>query len=157
MAVTNSETMTVSERELVITRVFDAPRDLVWKAWTENERMKQWSAPKGFTIPVSEGNLRPGGAWKACMRKPDGTELWLGGVYRDIDAPKRLVFTHAWLDENGNPGPETLVTVTLTERGDKTEMNFRQSGFDSVESREGHSEGWNECFDKLEEFLAKSK
>lgn len=157
MAATDSDTMTASERELVITRVLDAPRDLVWKAWTENERMKQWSAPKGFTIPVSEGDLRPGGAWKACMRKPDGTELWLGGVYREIDEPKRLVFTHAWLDENGNPGPETLVTVTLTERGRKTEMNFRQSGFDSVESREGHAGGWNECFDKLEELLAKSK
>ena len=89
------------------------------------------------------------------MRKPDGTDLWLGGVYQEIDAPKRLVFTHAWLDENGNPGPETLVTVTLTERAGKTEMSFRQSGFDSLESRDGHAGGWNECFDRLEEFLAK--
>jgi uncharacterized protein YndB with AHSA1/START domain len=150
----NSDTLTMKERELVITRVFDAPRDLVWKAWTEDERMKQWSAPKGFTIPVSEGDLRPGGAWKACMRKPDGTELWLGGVYREIIEPDKLVFTHAWLDEHGKPGPETLVTVTLTERGGKTEMNFRQSGFESVDSRNGHAEGWNECFDKLEGLLA---
>jgi uncharacterized protein YndB with AHSA1/START domain len=150
----NSDTLTAKGRELVITRVFDAPRDLVWKAWTEPDRIKQWSAPKGFTIPVAEGELRPGGAWKSCMRKPDGTDLWLGGVYREIDEPKRLVFTHAWLDEHGNPGPETVVTVTLTERGGKTEMNFRQSGFDSIESRDGHAGGWNECFDKLEEHLA---
>lgn len=152
----NSDTLTAKGRELVITRVFDAPRDLVWKAWTEPERIKQWSAPRGFTIPVAEGELRPGGAWKSCMRKPDGTDLWLGGVYHEIDEPKRLVFTHAWLDEHGNPGPETVVTVTLTERGGKTEMNFRQSGFDSIESRDGHAGGWNECFDKLEELLAKA-
>ncbi len=148
--------MTATQSELVITRVFDAPRDLVWKAWTEPERIKQWSAPKGFTIPVAEGELRPGGAWKSCMRKPDGTDLWLAGVYREIDEPKRLVFTHAWLDENGKPGPETLVTVTLVERAGKTEMEFRQSGFDSIESRDGHAGGWNECFDRLEEFLSKA-
>jgi uncharacterized protein YndB with AHSA1/START domain len=90
------------------------------------------------------------------MRKPDGTDLWLGGVYREIVEPERLVFTHAWLDANGKPGPETLVTVTLTERGGKTEMKFRQTGFDSTESREGHAGGWGECFDKLEELLATS-
>jgi len=152
----NSDTLTANDRELVITRVLAAPRDLVWKAWTEPERMKQWSAPKGFTIPVSEGELRPGGAWRACMRKPDGTDLWLGGVYREIVEPERLVFTHAWMDEQGKPGPETVVTVTLTERGGKTEMTFRQTGFDSVESRDGHAGGWDECFDKLEEHLAHS-
>ncbi len=152
----NSDTVRAEARELVITRVFDAPRDLVWKAWTEPERMKEWSAPKGFTIPVNEGELRPGGAWRACMRKPDGTDLWLGGVYREIVEPERLVFTHAWLDEQGSPGPETVVTVTLTERGGKTEMSFHQSGFDSVESRDGHAGGWTECFDKLDEHLAKA-
>ena len=156
MAERNSDTMTATERELVITRVFDAPRDLVWRAWTEPERIKQWSAPKGFTIPVAEGELRPGGAWKSCMRKPDGTDLWLAGVYREIDEPKRLVFTHAWLDEHGDPGPETLVTVSLVERGGKTEMTFRQSGFDSADSRDGHAGGWNECFDRLDDLLARS-
>ncbi len=138
--------------ELVITRTFDAPRELVWKAWTED--MDQWSAPRGFTIPVSEGDLRPGGKWHAVMVSPEGRELPLRGVYREIVPPERLVFTHAWDDETGKPGPETMVTVVLTERGGKTEMNFRQTGFDSVESRNGHVEGWNECFVKLEELLA---
>jgi uncharacterized protein YndB with AHSA1/START domain len=142
--------------DLVITRVFDAPRELVWKAWTEPERIKQWSAPKDFTMPVAEGDLRPGGAWRSSMRQPDGTELWLGGVYREIVEPERLVFTHAWLDDKGKPGPETLVTVTLTEREGKTEMSFRQTGFDSVESRDGHAGGWNECFDKLDDLLSES-
>jgi uncharacterized protein YndB with AHSA1/START domain len=144
-----------NDNELVINRVFNAPRDIVWKAWTDPEQLKEWSAPNGFTLPISEGDLRPGGAWRAQMRKDDGTELDLGGVYREIAAPERLVFTHVWMDENGKPGPETLVTVTFTDRGGKTEMNFRQSGFDSVESRDGHSEGWTECFDKLAELLKK--
>jgi uncharacterized protein YndB with AHSA1/START domain len=152
----NSDTQTASERELSITRVFDASRDRVWKAWTDPEEVKEWSAPQGFTMPVSEGDLRPGGAWRACMQKPDGTKLWLGGVYREIAPPERLVFTHAWDDENGKPGPETIVTVTLTERGGKPEMKFVQTGFESVDSRDGHAEGWNECFDKLEDLLRKA-
>jgi uncharacterized protein YndB with AHSA1/START domain len=147
-----SESKTARDNELVINRTFDAPRDLVWKAWTE--RMDQWSAPRGFTIPVSEGDLRPGGAWRACMRTPDGKDLWLGGVYQEIVEPERLVFTHAWNDESGQPGPETLVTVTFVERNGKTEMHFTQTGFTSDESREGHNGGWNESFDKLEEMLA---
>jgi uncharacterized protein YndB with AHSA1/START domain len=100
---------------LVITRSFDAPRSLVFKAWTEREHLVHWSAPKGFTITHSEGDLRPGGAWRACMRSPDGVDLWLGGVYREIVEPERLVFTHAWEDADGKRGHETLVTVTLTE------------------------------------------
>ena len=147
-----SESETARDNELVIRRTFDAPRDLVWKAWTE--RMDQWSAPRGFTIPVSEGDVRPGGAWRACMRTPDGKDLWLGGVYREIVEPERLVFTHAWNNESGQPGPETLVTVTFTERNGKTDMHFKQTGFTSAESREGHNGGWTESFDKLEEMLA---
>lgn len=151
----NSATLTASEQELVIDRTFEAPRDLVWKAWTDAEQMKHWSAPKGFTMPVNEGELRVGGKWRSCMVTPEGKELWLGGEYREIVAPERLVFTHAWDGPDGKPGPETLVTVTLTEQGGKTKMNFRQTGFDSVESRNGHNDGWSQCFDLLAELLAK--
>ena len=84
------------DRELVITRVFDAPRALVFAAWTEPDRIVEWSAPHGFTIPHCEGELRVGGAWRCCMRSPEGADLWLGGVYREIVVPERLVFTHAW-------------------------------------------------------------
>lgn len=148
----NSGTARASAPELVITRTFDAPRHLVWKAWTED--MDKWSAPPQFTMPVSEGDVRPGGKWRACMKnKHDGSELWLGGVYKEVVKPEKLVFTHAWDGPDGKPGPDTLVTVTFAEKGGKTEMSFRQTGFDSVESRNGHSEGWNECFDLLDEFL----
>jgi uncharacterized protein YndB with AHSA1/START domain len=148
----SSGTQTATDNDLVINRTFDAPRELVWKAWTED--MDKWSAPRGFTIPFGESDLRPGGKWRATMVSPEGKELALGGVYREIVAPERLVFTHAWDDDNGKPGPETVVSVTLIARGQKTEMNFRQTGFDSVESRNGHAEGWGECFDILEELLA---
>jgi uncharacterized protein YndB with AHSA1/START domain len=83
----------------------------------------------------------------------DGTELWLGGVYKEVVRPEKLVFTHAWDGPNGKPGPETLVTVTFVEKGSDTEMHFHQTGFDSVESRNGHGEGWNECFGLLDTFL----
>ena len=148
----NSGTATASETELVITRTFDAPRELVWKAWTED--MDKWSAPPQFTMPVSEGDVRPGGKWRACMKnKHDGSELWLGGVYKEVVKPEKLVFTHAWDGPDGKPGPDTLVTVTFAEKGGKTEMNFRQTGFDSVESRNGHIEDCTECFDLLDSWL----
>jgi len=144
-----------AERVLVLHRVFDAPRELVFKAWTEPQHLTRWSCPNGFTLTQCEGELRPGGAWRSCMRSPDGKELWLGGVYREIQAPDRLVFTHAWQDDNGNPGHETVVTVTFAERDGKTEMTFRQALFESVASRDGHRGGWTECFDKLADYVAK--
>lgn len=160
MAATTSstaESAKAQDLELVIKRVFDAPRELVFKAWTDPEMLKQWSAPQGFTIPVAEGELKPGGKWRSMMRKPDGTELWLGGVYREIVPPERLVFTHAWDDKNGNPGHETVVTVTLLERNGKTEMTFKQGAFTSVEERDGHKGGWTECFARLEELISSER
>src|SRR5450756_128726 len=94
--------------KIVITRVFDALRELVWQAWTKPEHIKEWSAPRGFAIPVSEGDLRPGGAWRACMLAPDGARLLLGGIYREIIEHELLVFSHAWMDDDGKPGHETL-------------------------------------------------
>jgi len=142
------------KNELVITRTFDAPRELVFKAWTEPERIKQWLAPRGFKIPVAEGELRPGGKWRQSMVAPDGMQLWLGGVYKEINPPERLVFTHAWDDPTGKPGPETTCTVVFTERNGKTEMNFRQGPFPAADSKSQHNDGWSQCFDRLSELLA---
>lgn len=153
MAARTSMDARSTKPELVITRSFDAPRSLVFKAWTEAEHLVLWSAPRGFTITHSEGDLRPGGTWRACMRSPDGKDLWLGGVYREIVAPERLVFTHAWDGPDGKRGHETLVTVTLADRAGKTELTFRQAFFESVEARDGHGEGWAECFDLLSDYL----
>jgi uncharacterized protein YndB with AHSA1/START domain len=136
--------------ELVITRTFDAPRDLVWKAWTDPEHAKRWG-PKGFTTPEREMEFRPGGAWHAVMVSPDGKVYRQRGTVREVVPPERLAFTFIW-DES--PDEEMLVTVTFTERGRKTEMLFRQTGLPSVESRDGHEGGWNEAFDELEALLA---
>jgi uncharacterized protein YndB with AHSA1/START domain len=141
------------DRELVITRIFDAPRKLVFAAWTKKEHLTRWSAPKGFTIPFSEGDARPGGAWKACMRTPEGEDLWLSGIYREVVEDEWLVFTHAW-EEKGQRGHETIVTVRFTDHGKKTKMVFHQGPFESVGERDGHTGGWNQCFDRLAGLLA---
>jgi uncharacterized protein YndB with AHSA1/START domain len=140
--------------ELVMTRTFDAPRALVFEVFTKNEHLERWQrAPKGMETTVVESDIRPGGRYKVCMRAPDGAEHWLQGVYREIVPPERVVFTHAWLDENKRPGRETLVTVTFAERGGKTEITLRQSGLPSVASRDGHLEGWASTFDRMRDYL----
>jgi uncharacterized protein YndB with AHSA1/START domain len=144
-----------AERELVIRRTFDAPRTLVFAAWTEPKHLAQWSCPRGFTFRENAGDLRIGGAFSAQLRSPQGTDHRLRGVYREIVPPERLVFTHCWVDESGKQGPETLVTVTLTERNGRTEMTFHQGIFESVSARDGHEQGWTSCFERLAELLAR--
>jgi uncharacterized protein YndB with AHSA1/START domain len=149
----NSAAAPAAERELTIRRTFDAPRALVFRVWTEPQHLAQWSCPQGFTMTENRGDLRVGGAFSACMRSPEGSDHRLRGVYREIVAPERLVFTHAWVDASGTPGPETVVTVTLAERNGRTEMTFRQGIFDSVAARDGHQQGWTSCFERLAELL----
>ena len=151
--VTTSAATRSAERDLIITRVFDAPRGRVFAAWTERDHLVRWSAPHGFTITHCEGDLRPSGAWRCCMRAPDGIEHWLGGVYREIIAPERLVFTHAWDDEQARNGHETLVTVTFADQVAGTRLTLHQAGFESAAARDSHQEGWTECLDRLAEHL----
>ena len=140
--------------ELVITRLFDAPRELVFECWTEPQHLQHWQgAPRGFTVTSYESDIRPGGFFRICMRSPEGVDRWLEGGYREIEKPERLVFTHAWLDANRKPGKETLVTITLAERDGKTELTLRQTGFPSVESRDGHKYGWSSALDVLVDYL----
>ena len=138
----NKTPYTADAIDLVIEWVFDAPRRARVESMDRSRADETVvGSPQGFTVPVSDGELRPGGSWRAVMVKPDGTELKLGGEYREIVEPERLVFTHAWYDEEGVPGPETLVTVLLEERGDKTAMTFRQTGFASAGSPETGTKG----------------
>lgn len=147
---TPSTSATDATYELVIKRTFDAPRELVWRAWNDPEHAKQWG-PKGFTTPERAMDLRPGGAWHALMISPDGTHYRQHGVVQEIVPPERLSFTFIWDDD---PELEMLVTVTFEERAGKTEMTFWQTGLPSAGSRDGHREGWNEAFDRLAEVLA---
>jgi uncharacterized protein YndB with AHSA1/START domain len=145
--------ITTTARELSITRVFDAPRRLVFKAWTEPDRAAQWWGPRGFTTISCEMEVRPGGAYRRCMRSPEGTVHCTRGVYREVVVPERLVFTSAWEDGDGAPGHETLVTVTFAEHDGKTRLTLHQGLFDSVESRNGHQVGWASCLERFADYL----
>ena len=136
--------------KLVINRTYNAPLDLVWKAWAEPELARKWWGPRGFTAPVVELDERPGGKWRALMIGPDGTEYWQHGVYREIVPKKRIVYTFIWDRE---PDHEMLITVDFSGEGDKSEVNFQQTGFRSGAERDGHKGGWTESFDRLGEYL----
>jgi uncharacterized protein YndB with AHSA1/START domain len=144
-----------AQRELVITRVFDAPRELVFKAWTDAERMKRWWGPKGFTNPVCELDVRPRGAIRIHMRAPDGTVYPMGGVYQEIVPPERLVFTSAALDDKGNQLFENLNTITFVEHAGKTKLTLRTRVLKTTPAAAqylaGMEQGWNLSLDRLAE------
>jgi uncharacterized protein YndB with AHSA1/START domain len=142
-----------AERVLVIERIFDAPRSLVFKAWTEPERLMRWWGPNGVTTVSCKMDLRAGGAWRISMRCR-GNEERQQGVFREIVEPERLVFTYAFEDPTGNPGHETLVTVTFAEHGGKTKLTLKQAVFDTVATRDDHVRGWSEALGHLTEYLA---
>ena len=112
----------VAKREVVITRIFDAPREFVFKAWTDPKHMARWWGPMGFTNPICELDARVGGAWRIVMRSPAGIEYPCGGVYREIVEPERLVFTNIATDNEGNPVLDGLTTVIFAEHGGKTKQ-----------------------------------
>lgn len=143
-----------TQQALTITRIFNAPRNLVFDAWSTPNHLKHWCYPHNFTVPFSEMDFRPGSAYRTCLRAPNGQDHWVQGIYREIVAPKRLVFTHAWEDDEGRPTLETLVTVTFEDLEDRAQLTFHQAAFDSAESRNSHRAGWTETLDNLETYLA---
>jgi uncharacterized protein YndB with AHSA1/START domain len=148
------DTGALTERELVIERVFNAPRELVFRAWTDPEHIREWFGPRDHPATHVTVDVRPGGRWRGCLKSTEtGNDLWLGGVYREIVPPERLVFTFAW-EEEGERGLETLVTITFVEQGTKTLMTFRQAPFQSTGELEGHHGGWTSTFDRLDDLLA---
>ena len=140
--------------ELTVTRIIDAPRELVFRLWTDPEHAARWWGPQGFTTISCEMDVRPGGAYRACMRSPEGTRHCRRGIYREITAPERLVFTFAWEDAGGNPGHETVVTVTFVEIGGKTELTLHQAVFETVTARNEHQRGWTSTIERFAEYLA---
>jgi uncharacterized protein YndB with AHSA1/START domain len=156
----------MKDQELVIVRSFDAPRDLVWEAWTEPERMMSWWGPKGFTTPFCEIDLRVGGTCHSCMRSPEGKDYWSTGVYREIIPGERIVCTDSFADAEGNIVPAThygmsaefplemLITVTFEKDEGKTRLTLKHAGLPLGDVDDCRI-GWNESFDKLAEVLAK--
>jgi uncharacterized protein YndB with AHSA1/START domain len=140
--------------ELVISRIFDAPRRLVFQAWTDPAHLARWWGPHEFTLVSCEAEVRPGGAWRRTVRSPEGTAICKHGVYREITAPERLVFTYVSEDAAGNSGPKTLVTVTFADIGDKTRLTLRQIFFESAAERDADGDGWTSCLGRFADFLA---
>jgi uncharacterized protein YndB with AHSA1/START domain len=146
---------TPTDREVVMTRVFDAPRHLVFEAWTNPKHLPQWMlGPPGWTMPVCEIDLRVGGEWHFEWRRSDGTEMGMRGTYKEIKPPERLVSTERW----GADWPETVNTVTLTEVDGKTTMTLAIL-YPSKEARDaalktGMKQGMTLSFTRLEEYLA---
>jgi uncharacterized protein YndB with AHSA1/START domain len=165
MVATNTEATGAAGKEIVITRVFDAPREAVWRAWTEPERFMKWWGPKDFTSPRCEMDLRVGGKFLWVMRWPDGRDNYNTGEYREIVPFERLVYTTSFADAEGNVVPashygmsddialEMQVTVTFKEQDGKTTMTLTHAGLPAGEMSEMTGLGWNQSFDKLAKSL----
>lgn len=160
------------DREFVLTRVFTAPRELVFAAWTKAEHFARWFGPRGFGIPACAMDAWPGGAIRFCMGAP-GAEYWHEGVFREVVEPERIVFTLRFTDGRGNPVPhpnfpgwpleaEFHQTVTFAERGGATEVTVRQvivppeaAAHEAFEiERPLARQGWSQSFERLDELLA---
>ena len=143
-----------ADRVLKIERIFDAPRSLVFKAWTEPEHITKWWGPRGFKSTVLKSDLRPGGAYRIHMRGPDG-DHWSQGVYREVVPPERLVMVGSWADAQGNPTrPETTLTLLFEDVGGKTKLTLHNAIFESTTARDMHNSGWSSSLDCLGEYLA---
>ena len=160
-----NETQERQTDELVITRVFDAPREHVWKAWTDPEQIEKWWGPEHFTAPSVENDLTVGGRYVYCMRGPDGQDFWSTGVYREIVPMERIVATDSFADADGNVVPashygmsediplEMEVTATFEDEDGKTKLTLRHVGLPAGFMSEQAEVGWNQSLDKLAESL----
>ena len=145
-------------RPLTITRDFPAPRERVWRAWTQPDAIIRWHGPGFYPAAEVSADVREGGAWRACLKSgnPEDVVLWQSGRYLVVAPPERLEFTFAWETPNHEDGPgvQTHVIVRLEELANGgTRMHFSQTGFLSVKSAISHCAGWNGTFDRLAEFL----
>ena len=145
---------TPSDREIAATRVFDAPRRLVYEAHTNPKHLPNWMlGPEGWTMPVCEIDLRPGGTWHFVWRKADGSEMAMHGTYKEVVPPEKVVTTESW----GGDWPETINTLTLTEKDGKTILTSTIL-YPSKEARDaalkpGMKQGMNVSFDRLAAYL----
>ena len=151
MAERNSPSEISADRVLLLTHVFDAPRQRVFEAWSQRDDVLAWWGPAGFRLSHCEMEFREGRAWRYCMRSAEGEEHWIHGVYREIVAPEKLVFTYV----NEDDGNESVVTMLFKTLGEKTELRFSQATFPNVAERDGHNWGWSSSFDLLDAYLAK--
>src|SRR5712691_7971680 len=145
---------TPTERQIVMTRVFDAPRRLVFEAMTKPEHLVRWFGPHGWTLAVCQIDFRPGGAWRFVLRGPDGRDMGMRGVYQEITPPERFVSTESFDDYPG----ESLNTLILSEKDGKTTftitVRYASQEIRDTVIKSGMEHGAAECYDKLAEMLA---
>jgi uncharacterized protein YndB with AHSA1/START domain len=165
MAAAKNPTAGTKDRNFVIKQMFDAPGNLVFKAWTDPKKVSNWWGPNGFTMPVCTIDLRPGGIFHYCMRSPDGKDFWGKGVYREIIESEKLVYLDCFSDSEGNvvqPSDygmspewptEIMVTITFSERGGKTEVTITSGVSESFAKQVGAQQGWNESLNRLSRYL----
>ena len=151
-----SETGSTADREIVTTRVLDAPRELVFEAWTDPKHVVHWWGPNGFTNTIHEMSVKPGGVWRFIMHGPDGTDYPNKIVFLEVVKPERLVYDHGW-DGEGNEA-DFHVTVTFAELGKKTKLTMRAL-FDTAAQRDktveefGAIDGAKQTLERLAEYL----
>jgi uncharacterized protein YndB with AHSA1/START domain len=153
-----------SKDRIVITRIFDAPREMVWKAWTDPNHLVAWWGPRYFTSPAAKIDFRVGGKYLFCMRSPEGQDYYSAGTYNEIVPPQRIVYTDSFADAEGNilspaefgmgdiPTIQ-IMTLTLEDIGGKTRLTLSQADIPDGEAKKNMITGWNESFDKLAESL----
>ncbi len=147
-----------AKQELILERTFDAPRELVFRVWTDPKHLAKWWGPKDYTNPVCELDLRPGGAIRIEMHSPDGVVIPVNGTFKEIVPLERLAFTTSGFeDEAGNPQLEVLNTVTFTDQGGKTKLTLQALVVKSTPAVSvplaSMEEGWNESLDRLTDVL----
>jgi uncharacterized protein YndB with AHSA1/START domain len=146
---------TPTDLEVVATRVFDAPRQQIWDAHTRPESIQRWMlGPEGWTMPICEVDLRPGGGWRWGWRREDGTQMQMTGIYREVTPPHRLVNTESW----GGEWPDTVNTVVLTEELGKTRLTATVL-YPTKDARDaamatGMNDGWSASYDRLDRELS---
>jgi len=140
-------------RELVLRRLFDAPRRFVFAAWSKPENLARWWGPKGFTLPKCEADFRPGGLFHFVMRGPDGKDYPFRGSYLEVVEPERIVFQGVIHDE---PGHQVWTTVTFAEEDGKTRLTVQQTYSFESDATRGAPEGWKQTLDRLADFVAKA-
>jgi uncharacterized protein YndB with AHSA1/START domain len=140
---------------LLLTRTLDAPREVVFKAWTDPDVIARWVGPPGVTASVKEMAVRPGGRYRIAFATPNGPMV-VGGRYRAVEVPDRLEYSWAWEEDGGShrAGHESTVTITLRAVGNRTELTLRHEPLETTESRDDHGLGWAGSLDKLATLLA---
>ena len=155
---TAAQTAPYGERTITLTRVFDAPRELVWRAWTDPKHLGRWFGPRGFTSSVPELDVRVGGALRIVMHGPDGNDYPMKGVFSSVKPPERLVFSNIAVDKDGNHLLEGETTVVLEAQAEKTKLTLHSYAKGLVPFApamlDGMEAGWSQSLDKMAELVA---